>query len=177
MGKGEFQVNALDKKIRKLWNNGRTLAEMIEQSPEFTEQQVTTVHQDLESRFGCASLPMWMLYGDTPFRKHETSDEYKLWKGEIGPGKELREIIQKHNDEMMPDQRYAVMHICKRGTRSMIGDAWVDDYHVDTHTVEDDYDTAVEVSKNLGLAYVAPFDEHRWHIPMSINTCGLHILR
>jgi len=77
--------------------------------------------------------------------------------------------------------RYAVMRITKRGTRSLLGQMWVEDYIVDTGYVEEDLSSALSGALAEGpLAYVAKFDEHRWDIPERvqklIHKLGLHVI-
>lgn len=72
---------------------------------------------------------------------------------------------------------YAVMRITKRGTRSLIGETWVNDYIIDTaYTCS----TQEEAIRDEFLTYVAPFDEHRWNLPphiwRRINQLGLHVI-
>ncbi len=89
-------------KVREAWNRGLT--------PEEAKTDLCRRHKDCTAEFvektwkwckenapngGAGSFPLYMLYGDEPFRDHsdEWSDEYKIWKGIIGPGKQLRDII------------------------------------------------------------------------------------
>lgn len=76
---------------------------------------------------------------------------------------------------------YAVMRITKRGTRSLIGETWVNDYIIDTaYTYPTQEEAISEAIKEGSLTYVAPFDENRWNLPphiwKRINQLGLHVI-
>ncbi len=107
----------------------------------------------------------------------ETLGAFHIVEATLRP---LREAVK----ELPPEPKVAVMWVTKRGTTSMIGNRYVDDYHVDVFTVADTREEgrkrALEASLPVGLWWYAPFDETRWTIPSHVaNICtqqGLHVI-
>ncbi len=76
----------------KAWNGGLTVEQAVEKyGPEMKEQ-----FEKLEVKYGCASIPLPDLLGYTP--KKNTDPKHLAWKGEIGPGAELKKIIASSNN-------------------------------------------------------------------------------
>lgn len=76
-------------KPEALWNSGAS-------REDFIAMYGNTEHYDrLEKTYGCECVPVYILHDYTP--KPNTDPDYLAWRGDIGPGRILRNSIQHAN--------------------------------------------------------------------------------
>ena len=80
-------MKGVSKDAMKAWNCGLSLEEAVAKYG----TQIEAEFQILESIYGCASIPVPDLLGYTP--KPDTDPKLLEWRGEIGQGKLLKDII------------------------------------------------------------------------------------
>jgi len=89
----------MDKQAMRMWNAGLTVDEAMSRH----NVDVASEFAELESKIGCRSLTVAELtYGKigAKFPQREETEEYKQWKGTIGAGKLLREVIKGSNGKV-----------------------------------------------------------------------------
>lgn len=81
-------------KAMRMWNAGLTVEEILAKYG----IDVSVQFAEFESKIGCRSFTVDELHSGIIGHKYPNRDEepewYRAWKGEIGPGKQLREIIK-----------------------------------------------------------------------------------
>ena len=80
-------------KAQRAWNAGLDKPDDVPESE----------WQALRDRYGCRSIPVSDVFGPPRASRLTLSrnavEEYLRWKGELGPGKQLRDIIKRTNAE------------------------------------------------------------------------------
>ena len=86
-------MKGVSKDAMKAWNCGLSLEEAVAKYG----TQIEAEFEILESIYGCASIPVNVLYG-YPKKERNTDKKYTDWKGDTGPGAMLKRIIAQQQN-------------------------------------------------------------------------------
>lgn len=81
----------LQQKVMNAWNAGLDKAEIVSK----LGSEAAALYDELEQKYGCACIPIHILHDFIP--KPDTDPFLLEWRGEIGAGKVLRDLIKDLN--------------------------------------------------------------------------------
>lgn len=89
----------MNTKIVAMWNSGLELPQAIvfARARGISEQEVTSCFNAWERKYGSSCISISDVYG--PSKKTIEDSKYLMWKGEIGPGALLRNIIKEERKQ------------------------------------------------------------------------------
>lgn len=91
---GDSSMKDVSRDAMKAWNSGLTIDDAVKKYG----PQMKAEFQIIEQHYGCASIPVNVLYG---YHKKErcTDPKYLEWKGDTGPGAMLKRIIAQQQNK------------------------------------------------------------------------------